>query len=232
ARVRLRRLVALAGAIRGGDHAQSPAADPSRPVADADPWDYRRDRHREGQRWERQWIDRVVRPAGPPPAEDGENTEDGALTALLTSCGMAAMTTVVALLERETGDGPIVVDRSTYHETRHVLATGALARRVHEVASDEVPAAAAELGAAAVVVDAVANAADLRVADLAGVAGVLDRLDRREDGPPPLLVVDASVCSMAAEPVRRLVACTPRARVGGRRRTIVVESLTKHAQLG
>ncbi len=48
ARVRLRRLVALAGAVRGGDHAQSPASDRTRPIVDADPWDYRRDRHREG----------------------------------------------------------------------------------------------------------------------------------------------------------------------------------------
>ena len=118
ARVRLRRLVALVGAVRGGDQAQSPASDPSRPTLDADPWDYRRDRHRDGDDWERRWVECIVRPRQPDPP----------LRALLTSCGMAAVTTVVALIERATGDGPIVVDRATYHETRHLLSTGALSR--------------------------------------------------------------------------------------------------------
>ncbi len=137
---------------------------------------------------------------------------------------MAAMTTVVALVERTTGDGPIVVDRSTYHETRHLLATGALAHRVHEVDADELVAAIVALGAAAVVVDAVANSAGVRVADLDGISHALDRVT---GAPSPLLVVDASVCSTGARPVRRLLG-----RPSASHRTVVVESLTKHAQLG
>ena len=254
ARVRLRRLVALAGAVRSGDLAQSPASDPTRPIVDADPWDYRRDRHRDGDRWERQWIERIAgstslgsNPHGstsfglglaqPEMAQPDLAPRDVAprdpidpcrpaplRRALLTSCGMAAMTTVLALVERSTGDGPIVVDRATYHETRHLLATGALARRVHEVATDDVADAITTLGATAVVVDAVSNSADVRLVDLDRISHALDQVT---GGPAPLLLVDASVCSTAAGPVRRLLT-----RSGPTHRTVVIESLTKHAQLG
>ena len=104
---------------------------------------------------------------------------------------------------------------------------------MHEVDSDEVVRAIATLGATAVVVDAVSNSADVRVADLEEISRALDHVagpaHGRRPGPadPPLLVVDASVCSTAAEPVRRLLG-----RRGRAHRTVVVESLTKHAQLG
>ena len=214
----------------GGATSPVPRRRPPRADRRADPWDYRRDRHREGRGGSGSgstcsppaWYGRPVRLPGPPVTGRGRRRRRGRLTALLTSCGMAAMTTVLAPLERDTGDGPIVVDRSTYHETRHLLATGAVARRVHEVASDELRPPPLDLGAAAVVVDAVANAAE-RPRGRPGRLGRRARSARHvsplEAARRPLLVVDASVCSMAAPTRAPTVACTPRARVGGRRRT-------------
>jgi cystathionine beta-lyase/cystathionine gamma-synthase len=132
--------------------------------------------------------------------------------ALLTNCGMAAITTVLAFVERSC-DGPIVVDANVYHETRHLLLGGSLRARCHVVPSDDVVDHTSRLGASVVFVDAVSNTRDVRVADLAALAAL-----------PITLVVDTSVCTMTAA----LVAPVLR----GAASVVLVESLTKHAQLG
>ena len=137
---------------RSGRAAPAPPRRRPRPVAgrstrpagaDAEPWDYRRDRHHEGACVGARMRSRPHRPL----------RADG-LEALLTSCGMAAVTTVVALIERSTATGRSSSTSSTYHETRHLLATGAARRRLHVVPSQLVAAIGA-LAPAAVVVDAV-----------------------------------------------------------------------------
>jgi cystathionine beta-lyase/cystathionine gamma-synthase len=133
---------------------------------------------------------------------------------------MAAITTVLAFVERHTGRGPIVVDENVYHETRHLLLTGAMRERVTIVASDEAARRAHELDAAVLFVDAVSNTRDVRIADLEATAD-----GGRSDDAGPLVVVDTSVCSMSSPMVRALLR---RAEAN----VILVESLTKHAQLG
>jgi cystathionine beta-lyase/cystathionine gamma-synthase len=202
-RDRVRRRLALVAALEVADNAQSPV------ITATDPWDYRRDRHREGAAWERAWMEEIL-------GEDGRGRR-----ALVTSCGMAAVTTVLAFVERETGAGPIVVDANVYHETRHLILTGSLRARVEVVASEAVSRRARELDASVVFVDAVSNTRDVRVADI----DELVRMASPPGGPHPLIVVDTSVCSMSSAMVRAAL-------LAGPSRLVLVESLTKHAQLG
>jgi cystathionine beta-lyase/cystathionine gamma-synthase len=201
-RDRVRRRLVLAAAIAAADNAQSPV------ITSSDAWDYRRDRHVEGAAWERAWMRDIL-------GEDGDGRR-----ALLTNCGMAAVTTVLAFVERHTGEGPIVVAEDVYHETRHLLLTGALRRRVRIVASDELVTCALRDRADVVFVDAVSNTRDVRIADLGALTSRSVDTDTR-----PLVVIDTSVCSMSAPMVRASLRTAST-------RVIVVESLTKHAQLG
>jgi cystathionine beta-lyase/cystathionine gamma-synthase len=201
ARDRLRRRLVLAAALAMADSVQSPV------ITGPGTWDYRRDRHRDGAEWEHAWLSEIL-------AGQGRGRR-----ALLTSCGMAAITTVLAFIERHTGSGTIVVDDNVYHETRHLVLTGALRDRVCVVASNELAERAARDDVAVVIVDAVSNTRDVRIADL---HALLSRSHAREG---PLVVVDTSVCSMSAPMVRDV--WRP-----GRSRLMLVESLTKHAQLG
>ncbi len=170
-------------------------------------WEYQRDRHRDGLRWEQAWIDQL--------AVTSERQ------ALLATSGMAAISTVLAHLERSLcADGPVLVDVDVYHETRHLLATGAIARRCVVVQSDLLVDAIVSLNPAAVVVDAVSNRPDVRVADLGAIRNAV-----ASASPRAVTVLDASVCSMMDPWISEHIDLfeTP---------LIVVESLTKHAQLG
>jgi cystathionine beta-lyase/cystathionine gamma-synthase len=199
-RERVRRRLALAAALSMADSAQSPR------ITSTDAWDYKRDRHREGAAWEQQWLEQIL-------GQDATGRR-----ALLTNCGMAAISTVLAFVERHGGDGPLVVDENAYHETRHLLLTGSMRDRVEVVSSELVAERAREIGAAVVFADAVSNTREVRIADLEALATCAR-----------LLVVDTSVCSMRAEMVRALLRSTS---LRSRARVVLVESLTKHAQLG
>jgi O-acetylhomoserine/O-acetylserine sulfhydrylase-like pyridoxal-dependent enzyme len=135
---------------------------------------------------------------------------------------MASVTTVLAFVERHTS-GLIIVDENVYHETRHLVRTGALRARTRIVSSDDVVEAVRDLRPAVVLVDAVSNTRDVRIADLAGIARVVERPARL--AARPIVLVDTTVCSMVAPAVQQLLE-VPDVRV------VLVESLTKHAQLG
>jgi hypothetical protein len=71
--------------------------------------DYKRDRHLDGDAYERRYLEAMV---------DGP----ASLETLLTSCGMAAFTTVLSFLSLDGKlDGPVIAAAGLYHESRLLL---------------------------------------------------------------------------------------------------------------
>ncbi len=168
--------------------------------------DYKRDRHLEGEEFERRWVAEMV---------DGP----GERRALLTTCGMAAVTTILSFLTMDGElDGLALVGAGVYHETR-LLLERALPGRVH--VADERDTAGlvrsiAQLAPSVVVLDALSNTKWMPVADLAPVIGCL-----RNTG--TYLVVDNTGLSVFGQPFVHADETV---------RLIVFESLIKYAQLG
>jgi cystathionine beta-lyase/cystathionine gamma-synthase len=169
--------------------------------------DYKRDRHIDADGYERRYLQALV--DGPPN-----------LRALLTSCGMAAFTTILSFLQLEgkLAGGPILAGLGTYHESR-LLLERALPGRLHfvdEAETDVLLRRIDELRPVAVFLDSLSNTKWMPVPEL---ARVLERLA----GTPTYLVVDNTGLSVAGQPF---------ALAGESVRLIVFESLLKYAQLG
>ena len=168
--------------------------------------DYKRDRHLDADRYERRYLRALV--TGPPEVQ-----------ALLTSCGMAAFTTVLAFLQLEGRlDGPVLAGAGLYHESR-LLLERALAGRLRLVAEEDTPSllrAIEELRPSALFLDSLSNTKWMPVPDLARVLAHLA-------GTETYLVVDNTGLS---------VSCQPFALAPESVRLIVFESLLKYAQLG
>jgi cystathionine beta-lyase/cystathionine gamma-synthase len=168
--------------------------------------DYKRDRHLDAAVFERRYLDAMV--DGPP-----------GLRVLLTSCGMAAFTTVLSFLVMEGKlEGPVLAGAGLYHESR-LLLERALPGRVHVV--DERDGAALvraidELRPSAIFLDSLSNTKCMPVPEL---SRVIERL--RETG--VYLVLDNTGLS---------VSCQPFTLARDSVRLIVFESLLKYAQLG
>jgi hypothetical protein len=208
---------ALAGLVVAADwqspsfaHAVRPAAGRWAGAVVAHVDDYTRDRHGEAAAWEAAYVAELAAAGDARRAVGDDRRAPGCdLRVLLTPCGMAAVTTVLAWVGRPRGGA--VLGRGSYPETRDLV-------RGPRVVVDETDTAgvlrAAE-GRGLVVLDAIGNAAGTPVPDLdAIVAGLRDRAD-------VTLLIDNTACSAAWTP--------PPA---GRLRLVVVESLIKHAQLG
>jgi cystathionine beta-lyase/cystathionine gamma-synthase len=168
--------------------------------------DYKRDRHLDADRYERRYLQALV---------DGPRD----LRALLTSCGMAAFTTVLSFLQLE-GElaGPVLAGSGLYHESR-LLLERALPGRLHLV--DEADTAALlgavdELRPSAIFLDSLSNTKWMPVPDL---PPLLARLA----GTQTYLVLDNTGLSLA---------CQPFALADESVRLIVFESLLKYVQLG
>lgn len=168
--------------------------------------DYKRDRHLDAEAYESRYVAALV--DGPP-----------GLRALLTSCGMAAFTTVLACLQAQGGlDGPILVGSGLYHESR-LLLERALPGRIQPFAEADTPAllqAVAQLRPSAIFLDSLSNTKWMPVPELARVLEALR-------GTTTALVVDNT--GLAAT-------CQPFALADESVRLIVWESLLKYAQLG
>jgi cystathionine beta-lyase/cystathionine gamma-synthase len=168
--------------------------------------DYKRDRHVDGDRYERRYLQALV--DGPPD-----------LRALLTSCGMAAFTTVLSFLQLEGElEGPVLAGAGLYHESR-LLLERALPGRLQLV--DEADTAALlravdELRPSAVFLDSLSNTKWMPVPDL---PPLLARLA----GTRTYLVLDNTGLSFAFQPF---------ALADESVRLIVFESLLKYVQLG
>jgi cystathionine beta-lyase/cystathionine gamma-synthase len=169
--------------------------------------DYKRDRHLDADRYERRYVEALV---------DGPPLD---LRALLTSCGMAAFTTVLSFLQLEGKlDGPVLAGAGLYHETR-LLLERALPGRMH--VADETDTAAFmraidELRPSAVFLDSLSNTKWMPVPEL---SPLLARLARTQT----YLILDNTGLS---------VTCQPFALADESVRLIVFESLLKYAQLG
>jgi cystathionine beta-lyase/cystathionine gamma-synthase len=168
--------------------------------------DYKRDRHLDADRYERRYLQALVE--GPPD-----------LRALLTSCGMAAFTTVLSFLQLEGKlGGPVVAGAGLYHESR-LLLERALPERLHLVDEADTAAllrAVEELRPSAVFLDSLSNTKWMPGPEL---PPLLARLS----GTPTYLVLDNTSLS---------VACQPFALADEAVRLIVFESLLKYVQLG
>jgi cystathionine beta-lyase/cystathionine gamma-synthase len=168
--------------------------------------DYKRDRHLDADSYERRYLKAFVdRPPG--------------LRALLTSCGMAAFTTVLSYLQLEGKlAGPVLTGAGLYHESR-LLLERALPGRLHHVDerdSDSLLRAIVELRPSAVFLDSLSNTKWMPVPEL---PPLLERLA----GAETYLVLDNTCLS---------VSCQPFALADRSVRLIVFESLLKYAQLG
>ncbi len=168
--------------------------------------DYKRDRHIDGEAYERRYLEEMMDgPAG--------------VRALLTGCGMAAFTTILVwLLGDGRLSGPVLAGRGLYHETR-LLLERILPGRVRFV--DEADTAALlraiEVSRpAALFLDSLSNTAWMPIPDLRALMDAIRGTDT-------YLVLDNTGLS---------VSCQPFALAGESVRLVVFESLLKYAQLG
>lgn len=191
--------------------------------------DYQRDRCPVVRAYEQAWVATCV-----------DRPRDGApVRALAFAGGMAALSTVLAWLahdlgERDERDGrrgtdraAVLVPRSTYHETRLLLARGPLAARVRwvdGVARRDLAQAVARHRPAVVVLDVQANGPSLELADVAALLAALAR--EADPSRPTTVVFDTTMLGIRAQPFAAAAADHPALRL------VTVQSLTKFAQLG
>lgn len=155
--------------------------------------DYKRDRHADAAEYERAYLRKLVR------APD--------VRAFATSCGMAALTTILAFLDVE---GPVVLGGASYHETKE-LVLAAFAGRVVEVEEADLLGALDELRPGALFVDSLCNSRGLAV-------------------PPLGAILEAADCWVVVDNTCLGPSCRPFDSTA--RRLLVWESLLKLAQFG
>ena len=155
----IRREYGIAAALATADDWQSPSFGHSlrsqagrdegriRPYVD----DYKRDRHADAAAHEAAYLREFVS------APD--------VRSFATSCGMSALTTILAFLDVE---GPLVLGRSSYHETRE-LVLAAFPGRVVEVDEDDLLGALGEVRPGALFVDSLCNSRGLAVPELGAI---------------------------------------------------------------
>ena len=212
----LRAEQALVGALATAADWQSPSFLHSvRPAAGrqggriAPHWsDYKRDRHLDARDYERAYAAELV---------DGPAD----VRALLTGCGMAAFTTILASLHMAHRlRPPVVIGSALYHESKELIERS-LPGLVCQVDERNTPALLKALGRlrpGAVFLDTLCNT---RWAPMPDVPAVLDALRERD----VFLVLDNTALSASFQPFRLL-------REGDRVGLIVFESLLKYPQLG
>lgn len=170
--------------------------------------DYKRDRHLDAAEYERAYVEELI--DGPPDVR-----------ALLTSCGMAAFTTIVGSLHMAHRlAGPLLLGHGLYHETKELLERsfpGAVCQ-VDERDTRALLRTIRTLRPSAVFLDTLCNT---RWAPLPDVAAVLGELRDRD----MVVVLDNTALSAGFQPFRLLGAAE-------HPRLIVFESLLKYPQLG
>ncbi len=168
--------------------------------------DYKRDRHLDADAYEHLYRQELV---------DGPQ----GLRALLTTCGMAAFTTILWFLLMEGKlQGPVLAGAGLYHESRLLLerALPGRLRLVDERDPHALLRVIGELAPGAIFLDSLSNTTWMPVPEL---GPVLERLR----GTATYLVVDNTGLS---------VGCQPFALADESVRLFVFESLLKYAQLG
>jgi cystathionine beta-lyase/cystathionine gamma-synthase len=172
--------------------------------------DYKRDRHPDAAAFERAYLREYV-----------DNPHRLELRALMTSCGMAAFTTILGLaLRHRTERRPVLIGRRIYHECRQLLRLG-FGHRAIEVDERDVASIARTIAAArpsAVFLDSQCNSKGLILPDLDALLRTLP-----ETG-DLLLVIDNTGRSCTFQPFAGPPAAGSQ--------VVAFESLTKYAQLG
>jgi len=167
--------------------------------------DYKRDRHLDADAYEQRYLRAMV-------------DNSSGLRALLTSCGMAAFTTVLSFLQLEGElEGPVIAGAGLYHESR-LLLEKALPGRVRPIDEGNPGALLGAIDAlrpGAVFLDSLSNTKWMPVPDL---AAAVERLR----GTDTYLVIDNTGLSVSCQPFALAESV----------RLIVFESLLKYAQLG
>lgn len=175
--------------------------------------DYKRDMHLDAFAYEAAWRSAYVdAPLRLPPV------------AYATVSGMAAMTTLVGLLQNVYKmEGAIIVGRGCYFENRWILERSFRGRvtLVDDMDAAGIVRAAESQKAAAVFLDTLCNAHDVAMPNLPALIPELARVL----GPRGFLVLDNTARATAFQPFRYLP------RVGGPR-LFVIESLNKFHQFG
>jgi len=175
--------------------------------------DYKRDMHLDAFAYEHAFLSEYVdAPLRLPPA------------AYVTVSGMAAMSTLVGLLQYEYKmRGPIVCGRGSYFENRWILER-AFRDKVHlvdEMNADEILETVRRVRPEAVFLDTLCNTAEVAMPNL---AALLPKLARAL-GPRGILVLDNSGLASSFQPFAHMP------RLGGPR-LFVIESLNKFHQFG
>jgi cystathionine beta-lyase/cystathionine gamma-synthase len=176
--------------------------------------DYKRDRHPQARALEESYLREYVET---PPSLQPD--------ALMTSCGMAAFTTILhhvcALAE---SSSTIVAGKGMYHECRRLLAASSLGPRVRwvdEAKTAEVVEACRSLRPAALFLDSMCNSRGLVVPDIQAIMLELVALVRND----VCLVIDNTCASMFFQPLSL-------GALNQHIRPMLFESLTKYAQFG
>lgn len=176
--------------------------------------DYKRDRHLQAREFEKSYLWEYV--DIPPGLE---------MQALMTSCGMAAFTTILqflcATVDREVS---VVAIRGMYHECRRLLADSNLGSRVHwvdEANTSEIIDACRHLRPAALFLDSICNSKSVAVPDLQTVMLELAASARQD----VCVIIDNTCASIFCQPLDLAV-------VNPCVRPLLFESLTKYAQYG
>jgi len=176
--------------------------------------DYKRDRHPQARTFEDGYLREYVDvPAGLE------------ARALMTSCGMAAFTTILHHLCTVLNKGSrVVAARGMYHECRALLAKSPLGDRVHwvdESDTKEIIRACRKVQPAAIFWDSICNSKGLAVPDTRAILLELAASARRD----VWLVIDNTCASLFCQPFHA-------AALNPHLRPLVFESLTKYAQFG
>ncbi|MBV9604043.1 MAG: PLP-dependent transferase [Solirubrobacterales bacterium] len=168
--------------------------------------DYKRDRHSDAETYERQYVEEMV---------------DGSVEvrALLTGCGMAAFTTILAwLLGEGKLSGQVLAGRGIYHESR-LLLERMLPGRIRFVDEADTPRllrAIDDAHPSALFLDSLSNSSWMPMPDLGAVIGALG-------GTGTYLILDNTCLSVGGQPF---------ALADESVRLVVSESLLKYAQFG
>jgi cystathionine beta-lyase/cystathionine gamma-synthase len=173
--------------------------------------DYKRDRHPDQAGWEQAWLVEMV-----------DNPAGHRLGALQTASGMAAITTILAHIETQATDGPVLCGEGIYHECREQLARSELRDRIVTVSETNTAAwkDALDLDPGAIFLDTMCNSAGLSVPDTPWLIQAVH--DRARS---VIIVLDNTARSVSFQPWRILP-------VDSAVRMVVFESLTKYPQLG
>ncbi|CAN5534397.1 hypothetical protein BH24ACT26_BH24ACT26_22860 [soil metagenome] len=176
--------------------------------------DYKRDRHPDARLFERAFLREYV------------DTDAGRCAeALMTSCGMAAFSTILGTLCLEwRTTGRVLIGRCLYHECKDLLrrALGARVREIDETDTCAMLRAITQLRPGAVFLDSLCNAREVHVPDL---RRIIEHLERHVDE-DLYLVIDNTGLSASCQPMAMLSGTNPALHL------VVFESLTKFAQLG